>query len=53
MRDFYLRMVPSTDEMGNLIRVGAFDGFGQSRTEQFWQFKELAQWPGIAGQVSS
>jgi DNA-directed DNA polymerase III PolC len=50
LRDFYVRTTPSTDEMDNLIRTGAFDAFGQSRTEQFWQFKELAQWPGIAGQ---
>ena len=50
MRDFYIRTTPSTDEMDHLIRTGAFDAFGQSRTEQFWQFKELAQWPAIAGQ---
>lgn len=50
MRDFYLRVQPSTEEMNRLIRVGAFDGFGQPRTEQFWQFRELAQWPAVAGQ---
>src|ERR1700726_675002 len=50
MSDFYNRTAPSTDEMDHLIRTGAFDTFGQSRTEQFWQFKELAQWPAIAGQ---
>jgi DNA polymerase III alpha subunit len=41
---------PSTDEMQNLIRVGAFDSFGESRTAQFWEFRELAQWPHVAGQ---
>ena len=50
MRDFYVRTTPSNNEMDHLIRTGAFDAFGQSRTEQFWQFKELAQWPAIAGQ---
>ena len=50
LRDFYLRVRPSTDEMNNLIRVGAFDSFGESRTTQFWEFRELAQWPHVAGQ---
>jgi nucleotidyltransferase/DNA polymerase involved in DNA repair len=50
MRDFYIRTTPSIDEMDHLMRTGAFDAFGQSRTEQFWQFKELAQGPAIAGQ---
>jgi DNA polymerase III alpha subunit len=34
-RDFYIRTAPSNDEMNYLIRTGAFDAFGQSRTEQF------------------
>ena len=50
LRDFYLRVRPSTDEMNNLIRVGVFDSFGESRTRQFWEFRELAQWPHVAGQ---
>ncbi len=50
MRDFYLRVNPSRDEMDRLVRVGAFDAIGQKRTEQFWQFRELAQWPSVAGQ---
>lgn len=50
MRDFYLSVNPSTDEMDKLIRAGAFDAFGQSRTELFWQFRELAQWQSVAGQ---
>jgi DNA polymerase III alpha subunit len=45
-----LRVRPSTDEMNNFIRVGAFDSFGESRTKQFWEFRELAQWPQVAGQ---
>jgi DNA polymerase III alpha subunit len=46
MRDFYLRCRPGGDEMDALIRVGAFDGFGEQRTSQFWQFRELSQWGG-------
>jgi hypothetical protein len=47
---FLSARAPSTDEMDNLIRVGAFDSFGESRTAQFWEFRELAQWPHVAGQ---
>ena len=32
--------------MNSLIRGGAFDGFGDQRTSQFWQFRELSQWGG-------
>ena len=45
LRDFFLRCHPSADEMAALIRIGAFDGFGDSRPAQFWQFREFAQWP--------
>lgn len=50
LRDFFLRCRPSSDEMTNLIRVGALDVFGESRPAQFWQFRELAQWPQVDGQ---
>lgn len=50
LRDFYLRCRPSADEMTALIRVGAFDSFNEPRTAQFWQFRELAQWPEPGGQ---
>jgi error-prone DNA polymerase len=40
-RDFYLRTRPSVSEMDALIRVGALDGFGQSRVEQFWEARRL------------
>jgi len=36
--------------MTALIRVGAFDGFGDSRTSQFWQFRDLSQWSIESGQ---
>jgi DNA polymerase III alpha subunit/nucleotidyltransferase/DNA polymerase involved in DNA repair len=38
LRDFYLRVKPSAEEMEALIRVGAFDGFEQTRTAQFWEY---------------
>lgn len=39
--DFYRRVAPLAEEMEALIRVGAFDGFGQPRTAQFWDFQFL------------
>ena len=49
LRDFYDRVNPTTVELLNLIRVGAFDGFGEPRTAQFWQLQYLAQWPKSQG----
>ena len=49
MRDFHDRVAPARNEMLNLIRVGAFDGFGETRTVQFWQLQYLAQWPHAQG----
>jgi DNA polymerase III alpha subunit len=37
--DFVLRVQPLPEEMEVLVRVGAFDIFGQPRTTQYWQFK--------------
>jgi DNA polymerase III alpha subunit len=45
LTDFYNRVVPTKAEAQNLIRAGAFDGFGQPRTTQFWHFHQLADWP--------
>ena len=36
LTDFCLRIQPLHEEMEALIRVGAFDVFGQSRTAQYW-----------------
>ena len=36
LTDFFLRAQPLPEEMETLIRVGAFDSFGQSRTTQYW-----------------
>jgi DNA-directed DNA polymerase III PolC len=48
LADFWRRCSPAADEAMNLLRAGAFDGFGASRTEQFWQLRALAPW--AAGQ---
>lgn len=41
LRDFYKRVQPLAEEMDALIRVGAFDLFGDTRTAQFWEFQRL------------
>jgi error-prone DNA polymerase len=41
LADFYRRIGPQPEEMESLIRVGAFDGFGQPRTAQFWNYQHL------------
>ena len=41
MRDFYRRVAPPAEELEALIRVGAFDGFGKTRIEQFWEGQYL------------
>jgi DNA polymerase III alpha subunit len=41
LHDFYRRVHPGPEEMEALLRVGAFDGFGQSRTAQFWEIQFL------------
>ena len=51
LRDFVLTCHPSADEMNALIRVGAFDRFGESRTSQFWHYRELAQWRGMSARL--
>jgi len=41
LADFHCRTAPQTDELENLIRVGAFDEFGGTRTAQFWECQQL------------
>jgi DNA-directed DNA polymerase III PolC len=50
LKDFYNRVVPTKAEAQNLIRVGAFDSFGEPRTTQFWHLQQLADWPHDGGQ---
>ena len=37
LADFFQRVGPSGEELEAMIRAGAFDEFGESRTRQFWQ----------------
>ena len=46
--DFWRRSMPQADEAMALLRAGAFDSFGSSRTELFWELRALAPW--IEGQ---
>ena len=41
LSDFVARVSPEPSEMEILIRIGAFDGFGKSRVEQFWEYQRL------------
>ena len=41
LEDFCQRVGASGEELELLARVGAFDGFGRSRTEQFWGIQHL------------
>jgi DNA polymerase III alpha subunit len=41
LEDFCERVGASGEELELLLRVGAFDGFGKSRTAQFWQAQHL------------
>jgi DNA-directed DNA polymerase III PolC len=41
MADFFHRVAPSGEELETMIRVGAFDEFGETRTRQFWQAQHL------------
>lgn len=43
LADFFHRVNPAADELEALIRVGAFDEFGDSRTRQFWQAQQLVK----------
>lgn len=45
LSDFVQRNSPTPVEMLNLIRVGAFDAFGDPRPRQFWQARQLGLWP--------
>jgi DNA-directed DNA polymerase III PolC len=41
MACFFARVGPSAEELEAMIRVGAFDEFGETRTRQFWQAQHL------------
>ncbi|MCS7089563.1 MAG: DNA polymerase IV [Verrucomicrobiota bacterium] len=41
LADFYERVRPLPEELEAMIRVGAFDGWGLSRTDLFWEAQRL------------
>ena len=49
LADFWRRCSPASDEAMSLLRAGAFDAFGASRTEQFWELRALAPWSAGQG----
>jgi len=50
LRDFSRRVAPSPEEMEAMIRVGAFDEFGQKRTAQFWEAQVWQRTKGDAAE---
>jgi error-prone DNA polymerase len=48
LADFYRRVAASPEEMELLLRVGAFDEFGRTRTAQFWECQFLQRAFGYA-----
>ncbi len=41
--DFFRRVGPGGEEFEAMIRAGAFDEFGETRTRQYWQAQHLAR----------
>jgi len=41
LADFFRRVSPAGEEFEAMIRAGAFDEFGETRTRQFWQAQHL------------
>lgn len=48
LADFYRRVAPAGEEMEAMVRAGAFDEFGETRTRQFWQAQHLLKTFGAA-----
>jgi DNA polymerase III alpha subunit len=48
MADFFRRVAPTGEELEAMIRVGAFDEFGETRTRQFWQAQHLVKTYGAS-----
>jgi len=46
--DFFRRVAPTGEELEAMIRVGAFDEFGETRTRQFWQAQHWVKTQGAA-----
>ena len=43
MTDFFRRVGPGAEEFEAMIRAGAFDEFGETRTRQYWQAQHLTK----------
>ena len=52
LADFFHRVGPSGEELEAMIRAGAFDSFGETRTRQFWSAQHLLRTFGGGGQAS-
>ncbi|MEY2409260.1 MAG: polymerase subunit alpha [Verrucomicrobiota bacterium] len=52
LADFYRRVVPAREEMEAMLRVGAFDEFGKSRTAQFWEVQQLYHTFGVTADAA-
>jgi len=50
--DFFGRVAPSGEELEAMIRVGAFDEFGETRTRQFWQAQHLLKTFGASTELN-
>lgn len=49
LADFFHRVQPPGEELEALIRACAFDGFGETRTRQFWSAQYLLRTFGGSG----
>jgi DNA-directed DNA polymerase III PolC len=52
MAEFFNRVAPSGEELEAMIRVGAFDEFGETRTRQFWQAQHLLKTYGATAKTN-
>ncbi len=43
LADFHRRVQPTAEELEAMIRAGGFDGFGETRTRQFWEAQRLTK----------
>ncbi len=50
LADFFRRVSPVGEELEAMIRAGAFDEFGETRTRQFWQAQHLLKRCGAGNQ---
>jgi DNA polymerase III alpha subunit len=52
LADFFRRVSPAGEELEAMIRAGACDEFGQTRTRQFWQAQHLLKTFGGSNQAN-